>query len=532
MEKSVSRRSFIGLSGGAVALASLGLVGCGGSGDTGGSTSDAVGGGDITVGSAYSTQNYNPSTTSSALALSTNLNVMEGLYEIDFHDYTTHAALAAGDPVQTGETTFEVRLRDGATFSDGTTVTAGDVAESFNRANATGNIYVSMLAPLSSITAQDDITVLVTTNVPNFSLIKERLAIIKVVPASSSTDDMTKKPIGTGPWMYDSIDDSTVTLVPNPNYNGDHPAKDNTLTYSVLKDATARVTAAQQGTTLVCESVPADSIDQLRGAGMSIDTIQGFGTRFLMFDVAKAPWNDAKVRQAVMYALNYDKLVNNALAGQAEKPTCYLPNDVAFPNYHESSVVYDYDVDKAKALIQEAGITPGAITLMTTDNDQVVAMAAEVKNDLDALGFTTTISTDTSAATYAAIDQGDNSYDLLLAPGDPSCFGADTDLLLNWWFGDNSWMRTRCPWNTSAEWKELNATMQNALKTSGDEQQQEWNKCFDLLSESVPLYPVLHVKTTTASWRDSANGAGTKVSSGFKGIGTTGVSLVDVTTVK
>ena len=70
-------------------------------------------------------------------------------------------------------------------------------------------------------------------------------------------------------------------------------------------------------------------------------------------------------------------------------------------------------------------------------------MAAEIKNDLDALGFTTTIVTDTSAATYAAIDGGE-AYDILLAPGDPSCFGADPDLLLSWWYGDNVWMKTRC----------------------------------------------------------------------------------------
>lgn len=49
-------------------------------------------------------------------------------------------------------------------------------------------------------------------------------------------------------------------------------------------------------------------------------------------------------------------------------------------------------------------------------------MAAQVKNDLDALGFDVTIQTDTSPATYAAIDGGE-AYDILLAPGDPSCFG-------------------------------------------------------------------------------------------------------------
>ncbi|MFR7669955.1 MAG: hypothetical protein ACLU0O_03695 [Collinsella sp.] len=89
-------------------------------------------------------------------------------------------------------------------------------------------------------------------------------------------------------------------------------------------------------------------------------------------------------------------------------------------------------------------------------------MAAQVKNDLDALGFDVTIQTDTSPATYAAIDGGE-AYDILLAPGDPSCFGADPDLLLNWWYGDNVWMQTRCPWKDSAEWAKLHGLMDEAL---------------------------------------------------------------------
>ena len=532
-EMNLSRRSFLGAAG--VAAAGLGLVGCGGgsgsgSSDSGsGAAAGATGGGTLTAGSAYSTQNYHPSSTSSALALSTNWNVVEGLYGLDYHDYSTFPELADGDPTQVDETHFEVKLRADAKFSDGNPVTAADVAKSFERCTAEGNVYIPMLAPFASISAKDDTTVAIETTVPNFGLIKERLAIIRVVPAAASDDELTKQPVGSGPWMYSSISDSEVDLVPNPNYNGEHPAKDNALNFSVLKDATARVTAQQEGTTLVSESVPADQIDQLKAAGCTIDTVQGFGTRFMMFDIAKAPWDNVKVRQAVMYALNYDQMITNALSGMAAAPKSYLPE--TFTNFHEASTVYTYDPEKAKSLIEESGITPGDITLLTTDNDQVVAMSTQIKQALDALGFNTTIQSDTSAATYANIDQGANAYDLLLAPGDPSCFGADPDLLLNWWYGDNIWMQTRCPWKDSAEYTKLHELMDQALQTSGDEQQDLWNQCFDLLAENVPLYPVLQVQTTTASWGETPNAEGVTVS-GFKGIGTTGLSFTDVATAQ
>ena len=101
---------------------------------------------------------------------------------------------------------------------------------------------------------------------------------------------------------------------------------------------------------------------------------------------------------------------------------------------------------------------------------------------------------------------------------------------MNWWYGDNAWMKVRARWSESAEWKELTALMASALEQTGDEQQKTWNKCFDMIAEQAVLYPVLQVKTVTASWRDTPNGDGVRID-GFKGIGTTGMSFIDCATV-
>lgn len=528
----VSRRAFLG---GSAAAAALGLAACGGNSgsdtktDAGTSAGGKEGGGALTVGSAYSPSSYDPANCSSAFCLSANMNVMEGLYNIDFTDYSVISGLAAGDPVEVDANTYEVTLRDGAKFSDGTDVTADDVVSSFERATAEGGLYVSFLTMFDGIEKKDDKTVTVKVSIPNFSLLKERLAIIKVMPSSLSADDAKAKPVGSGPWMYTEVSDTYATLAPNPNYNGEFPAKDNELRIESLTDTTARVTAQQEGTTLVTESVPPESIDQLKAAGCDVDQVNGFGTRFIMFNVKKAPWNDVKVRQAIMYALNTEQMIANAFSGLAAIPTCYLPE--SFTNYHKAANTYAYDADKAKSMLSEAGVTPGDLVLRTTDNAQVVAMGTQAQEDLKALGFNVTLTSDQSPATYAAIDQADDSWDILIAPGDPSCFGGDTDLLLNWWFGDNVWMKTRCAWNTSDEWKKLNGLMSDALATSGSDQQDCWNQCFDILSEQVVLYPVLQVVTPTGSWRASASPKGESVSSGFKGIGTTGVQLTGISTV-
>ncbi len=533
MSDKLTRRAFLGAAG----AAALSLAACGGG--TGGTTEggDAaseggsepvVGGGTLTVGSAYGPSSFDPQNCSSAFCLSANSNVMEGLYDIDFHDYSVSDGLCVGDPVWLDDNTCEITLREGAAFSTGDPVTVEDVIHSFERAKQDGMMYVSFLTMIESIEKKDDATMTVKVTIPNFALIKERLGIIKVTPATLSDDDAAAKPIGTGPWMYDEMSDTYVTLLPNPHYNGAHPAQDAAIRIDSMTDPTARVTAQSEGTTVITESVPPDSIEMLEGVGCKVDQVQGFGTRFIMFNVKKAPWDTKEARQAVMYALNTDNMIANAFSGLAGKPDCYLP--ASLPAHHTASTVYTYDVDKAKEL---GGAITGTINLFTTDNAQVVSMGAQAQQDLqDAFGVTVDLKSDQSPATYAAIDQADDSWDILIAPGDPSCFGGDTDLLLNWWFGDNIWMKTRCPWGATDEWKQVNSLMSDALAKSGAEQQECWNQVFDILAENVPLYPVLQVITPTGYWDAAGSPAPSGVSvQGFSGIGTTGVVLTDVATV-
>ena len=512
----MTRRSFIGATSTAAAFLGLGLVGCGGekkSSEEVKANTDAT----IAIANAYKTKNFHPSNTSSALACGTNWHVVEGLYGFDYSDYSVHKELAAEDePTKVDDTTFEISLRKDAKFSDGIAVTADDVVKSFERCTAEGNIYIPMLSPIASIEKKDDTTVTVKTAYP-FSLLKQRLTIIRIVPASMDDDTLTNKPIGSGPWAYDKVDGEVqVTAKPNEYYNGDLKAGAGMMQWDVQVDATARKTAFNEGTDMIMESVPAEDVDSLKSAGAKIDTVQGFGLVFMMLNATKAPFDNVKVRQACRYALDVDKMIANTFSGQAAAVTSYLPENHA--NYHKSATVYTHDVDKAKALLSEAGYTPGKITLSTTDADFVVSMSAQVQQDLEAIGFTVEIQKNQSAAMYSAIDQDPKSYDVVLAPGDPSCFGNDPDLLMNWFYGDNTWTQKRTEWAGDPKCKELQELMAQAVTKEGSEQQDIWNQCFDLIAEYAPLYPVVHKQVNTAYYEDKI--------ADFKGIGTTGVYAV------
>ena len=118
------------------------------------------------------------------------------------------------------------------------------------------------------------------------------------------------------------------------------------------------------------------------------------------------------------------------------------------------------------------------------------------------------------------------TYDVLLTPGDPSCFGKDPDLLLTWWYGDNIWTRSRTFWAESdpAKFEEMQGYLQEARTSTGDTQQKAWNKCFDLIAEEVPLYPLMHKSVTTAWWPEKLQG--------FKPVSTIGLYFLDADAAK
>ncbi len=520
---SLSRRAFVAGSAAVAAAAGLSLYGCGGSSNSSsskGSTAATTGkdGGTLTGACAYTSTNVNPVGNSSALMLAATWHVFEGLYDLDLHTYKTYNALAAGEPTKVSDTEYEVALRDGAKFSNGADVTADDVVNAF-QANMADATYGAFLEFIDTVAKKDDKTVTFTLKYPFDSLFKGRLSVVKIYPASLTADDLKTKPIGSGPWMYDTIngdDGGQITFKPNPNYNGSYAAKADTMQWNVMLDGTARTTALQEGTVQVMENVPDANADQLVASGATVDYVQGFNQAFLMFNCQKAPFNDKRVREAFFYAIDVDKLIANQLAGHATKVTSFLTEDHA--NYHKASTVYTYDPEKAKSLLAEAGVSGLSFSLLT-NNNWVKDLAPQIKNDLDAIGVTCTIDEQKINWSTLAPSSTDEvlPFDVMLTPGDPTCFGNDPDLLLSWWYGDNVWTQGRSCWKKAGDGKfdQLQTLMQQAREASGSEQQNLWNQCFDLLSEEVPLYALFH--------RELATGYQAAEIAGFEPIATTGL---------
>lgn len=480
----------------------------------------------LTAAVAYEGSDPNPIGTSSGVFLAAGWHVFEGLYELNMHTYRAECGLAADAPVQIDDLEYEVTLREDTVFSDGSPLTSADVVNAFER-NGESDLYGAFLSFITAVSAPDERTVHFKLNAPMGSVLQERLALVRVFPAALTDEQLATKPIGSGPWCYETInaaDGGRISFTANHRYTGPWPATCERMEWSVLLDDTRRTDELIDKDVMAMEAAPVVRAEELAGAGATVEWVPGFNLPFLMFNCEKPPFDDVRVRQALLYAIDVDSLIGTYMAGHARATTSLLPD--YFRHYHRAATVYSYDPEKARKLLAEVGVDELALTLRANDN-WVSTLAPAIAEDWKAVGVTAEVVLLDTTALFADLSTEPEPgtllpFDVVLSPGDPSCFGNDADLIISWWYGDNVWTRARSRWATTPAFAEVAELLAEARsKTSEDEQQPLWNQCFDIIAAEVPLYPLFHRETATAWWTAQLDDYDPISATGLNFLGTT-----------
>ncbi|MDQ2844990.1 MAG: ABC transporter substrate-binding protein [Actinomycetota bacterium] len=468
---------------------------------------------------------FDPMNASSAVALVGNMHMLEALVEIDLVTRQPYLALAKTQPTASADgLTWSVVLRDGAKFSDGSPVTADDVAWSFTRILDPANkaLMATFVPFLDSVTAKDASTAEFKLKYP-FRLFPTRIACIKIVPKAKTADAAASKtfdtaPIGSGPFTLVSADaTSGIKLAANAKYNGPRPPLVTAITLNTTPDSSARVSDLQGGRSQAIEAVPYLNVASLQGK-FQVDEKQSFNHLFLMFNCKAAPFSDKRVRQALHYALDTDKIIKVALQGFGTAATSYLSTDNA--GYQKAATVYGFDQAKAKSLLKEAGAENLSFELVTTNTAFVTDSAPLMISMWKDIGVTVTLNTAPSSAVYGQMVP-DAKFRALAASGDPTVWGPnDVDMLLRWFYYGTTWPVDRFRWDAATA-KQCADLIDTAAKAKDDATQKAtWKQVLDLLAVQVPLYPVYHTKTVTGSDATKLNN--------FKGLNTTGLEFLGV----
>ena len=262
------------------------------------------------------------------------------------------------------DTTTQFKLRKGVTFSNGEPFDATAVDFTVKRMQdpKQASTKLSILSDVVKAEIVDPYTVnIITKALSPFLLVN--LSQLYLVPpkytVEKGDDAAALAPVGTGPYKQTEYTrDERVVVEANPNYWGTKP-KVQKIIWRTIPEASTRTAALQAGDVDMISNVPADSIQTLKTAGMTIASSgAGLGMILHLNTLAAGPLQNVKVRQALNYAVDKESIVKNVLLGYGKVLPGQLPTADTF-GFNPNLKAFPYDPAKAKALLAEAGYPNG-----------------------------------------------------------------------------------------------------------------------------------------------------------------------------
>ena len=329
-----------------------------------------------------------------------------------------------------------LNLVQNATFHDGEKVTSEDVAFSIMNTKA-NHPFKSMFDPVASIDTPDDYTVVINLDKPHPALLLALSpALAPVLPEHIFNDGQDPKshpansaPIGSGPFMLEEFTaGEAIILKKNPNFFIDGRPKLDEIIISIISDPSALLIAMENGDTDMYPFMAgSQEIKRLEKDEDLAITTEGYAAvgpvNWLAFNTASEKLSDVRVRQAIAYAVDRE-FITKALHRGVSSPQ-RGPIIESSPFFDESIPAYNVDLDKANALMAEAGFADGmelTIDYIPGPKEQQQSVAEYMKSQLKKIGIEITVRAAPDFPTWAGRVGGHDfelSMDVVFNWGDP-----------------------------------------------------------------------------------------------------------------
>lgn len=332
--------------------------------------------------------------------------------------------------------TLTLKLREGATFHDGKPITSEDVVYSLGVVKD-NHPFSSMLAPVTAFEAPDPQTVVIKLATPHPALLLVlSSALTPIIPKHVFDDGQDIKtnpknnlPVGSGPFRVTAFEPGQHIILERFDdfFIKGKPYLDR-IVIRQYQDANSAVLALEGGEAQIYPLLDSTRlIRRLEKAGTMNVTDKGYGAigalNWLAFNTKHPALSDVRVRQAIGYAIDRN-FVTKALHSGLSKPSIE-PVGLESPFFTEDVAHYDFDLDKAKALLAEAGYGAGGkplelrIDFIPDNEEQQRSIAEYVKAALTKVGITVSVRSAPDFPTWA---QRVSSYD----------FDMTMDQVFNW----------------------------------------------------------------------------------------------------
>jgi peptide/nickel transport system substrate-binding protein len=310
--------------------------------------------------------------------------------------------------------TYVFHLHHGVRFHDGRGLTSRDVKWTLDsllqgriRSTKTANYRF-----VDHIDAPDDFTVIFHLKEPDSPLLWNLAdAVMGIVPYGSG-EEMTQHPIGSGPFKFVSAEmDREVVIERNDDYWG-AKAKLARVRFTVIPDETTEALELRKGSSDIAINayLTPDTIAVL-AHDPNLTVMNGPGTRlaYLAFNLRDPILKDARVRQAIAYALDRRPMIEYLWRGEATPASSVLPKQSWA--YNGDVPVYDHDPEKAKQLLDAAGYPESNgvrfhITMKTSTDANTRLMVAVMQRQLREVGIALDIRSFEFATFFSDVTHG------------------------------------------------------------------------------------------------------------------------------
>jgi peptide/nickel transport system substrate-binding protein len=343
-------------------------------------------GGTITVGRPDEPLTLDPFIPSDNGSIYAIAQICEPLISADADGTGLVPGLAASWTTSSDGLTWTFTLRDGLTFSDGSPVTPEDVKFSLGKVMDPAAAYGFAFQPVKSVDVVNDKSIRIVLKQPYTPILSAlslfSSSVVKKSAYEAGAEAFGAKPVCTGPFMVDTYErGSQVVLVPNPHYwskgkDGKPLPYVDKVVLRYMPDSNSRVLGLQNGDIDAALALPLNQAASVKGMdGVSLEVSPSYRLDYVYLNHAKKPIDDKRIRLALNYATNHDALMKAVFFGYGEQPNSFMPK----VNFWSPDVKpMPYDLDKAAALIKEAGYDGTPIQLMVDTGNSASRQTATI----------------------------------------------------------------------------------------------------------------------------------------------------------
>jgi peptide/nickel transport system substrate-binding protein len=345
------------------------------------------------------------------------VQMFSGLYQYDARNALA-PDLAESVPQMPDPQSYIVKLRSNATFHSGKKLTAEDVKFTYDTLLMPeyGAIWRSAVASvLESVTAQDASTVIFKLRRP-FGPFLAKLALIPIVNAEQSKDDLALKPDGTGPFKFVSYQKGA--LLELARHDAYHVAelkpRLGSLTINVVPENSTRYANLANGVSHLAPEPAFTDLDLLKSRGVVINSVRAPASTYgyINFKRADGPMTDKSLRRALAFAMDRTAIVTNIWAGQGIPGQVFIRPELWVYDSNYKPWPEKPDLDKARAELARSQHASDRVIITTANDDALSGTAVLIQAAAKAAGINVDIA-QVDRAAFAAELQKDG-WDIIL----------------------------------------------------------------------------------------------------------------------